>query len=90
MFQVRQFGTLPVQNQGNNVSRKAGGISWLWLIRNDCGCRLTRLTVTGESRVEKSKLLRYAVLEDRKVFRFEVSNGLALLVFDDHVETHEV
>ena len=66
------------------------GVAWLWLSGNGCVCRLTGFTATGEGRVEEFNLLRHAVFRNRKVFRFEIGDGLALFVFDDHVKIYEV
>ena len=90
MLQVRYFGALPVQHQGNNVSRKAVWRACLWFRGSDCIYGFARFTAGGQRGVEEFNLLRHTVFRYSKVFRFEISDGLALLVFDDHIETYEV
>ena len=90
MFQVRQLSALPVQYQGDYVSRKTGWASWV-LFDGCYGVRgLTGHPEAGKGRVKEFNLLRHTVLGNCEVFRFKIGDGFALFVFDDHIETYQV
>ena len=90
MFQIRQFSALPIQYQGDNISRKASRP--LWFLFGGCyGVRgLTGHPEAGKGRVKEFNLLRDTVLRNREILRFQISDGFSLLVFDDHVNTDQV
>src|SRR5437016_12928144 len=90
MFQIRQFGALSVQHQGNDISRKAAWRSWFLFDGCDGVRGLTGHAESAEGRVKEFNLLRHTVLGNCEVFRFKIGDRPAFFVFDNYIEAYEV
>ena len=67
-----------------------GGVPDSWLSRTDCGGRSTGPVSVVEGGVEEFNVLGHAVFRNGKIFGFEISDELSLLVLYHYVYANQV